>query len=113
MGNTRLYRLVQGKDLFSREAQYQETCENQFKLDYVEHLRSKETSAQTFFSDTEQNKIATAHKNALSSVVDEIQSTVIMNSQILQLSYSRSLYISKLKEQGFSCPQFSGKRLKQ
>ena len=103
-GPIQLYSLVQGQDLFAREAQYHASCENQFKLKYLKYQKSKEKANESLPLDIEQSQITTTHLNALTFVAHEIQSSVIQNNKIVQLSYLQSQCILKLKENGFSFP---------
>ena len=69
IGDTQLQQLVQGQDLFAREAQYNESCENQFKLNY---LNMKRLVNYFLLIQNYHCRISTAYQNALTFLVHEI-----------------------------------------
>ena len=46
IGDNQIFRLIQGQDLFKREAQDHAFCENQFKLNYLKYQKSKEKASE-------------------------------------------------------------------
>ena len=82
LGKNRIHRLVQGEDLFAREAQYHLSCRKSFNLDYHKYV----AKAQKHESDMEEGSLGNAHKIAFNAVLDAIQDRVIGKNEIIQLS---------------------------
>ena len=93
LGNRRLHRMVQGEDLFAREAHFHPSCRKSFNLKYVSYQRdtAKATSCDT--TDTEQDRKAAAHQKAFTAVLDFIQDCVFGQKKVVQLATLRLLYI--------------------
>ena len=104
----RLHRIVQGEDLFAREANFHPSCREAFHLDYLRH--SKYVSKCS--SETELDKLSFAYSKAFSTVIDFINEQVVQQNKVIQLSYLRSLYVEELEECGFSYPDFRGEKLR-
>ena len=75
MGDNRLFRKVQGQDLFVREAKYHSSCRKAFNLRYINHLPN--TNSKKEGPPTEQEQKTLAHQKALDVVIDYIQGSVI------------------------------------
>ena len=97
MGNGRLHRLVQGEDLFAREAQYHPSCHNAFKLQYVSHCRHFKAGAARCECDTEQQRKVASYLKAFNIVLDFIQHRVVEQNEVVELSSLRLLYIQELE----------------
>ena len=112
MGNGRLYRLVEGEDLFAREAQYHPSCHNAFKLQYVSHCRPIKAEAARCECDTEQQRKVAAHLKAFNIVLDFIQHRVVEQNEVVELSSLRLLYIQELESTDFPNPDYRSEKLK-
>ena len=97
MGNERLHRLVQGEDLFAREAQYHPSCHNAFKQQYVSHCRHFKAEAARCECDTEQQRKVASYLKAFNIVLDFIQHRVVEQNEVVELSSLRLLYIQELE----------------
>ena len=101
MGRGHLHRLVQGEDLFAREAQYQPSCHNAFKLQYVSHCGRIRAEAARCECDTEQQRKVAAHLKVFNIVLDFIQQRVVEQNEVVELSSLRLLYIQEFESTDF------------
>jgi len=111
LGNNRLYRMVQGEDLFATEAQFHHSCRKLFNLKYANHLRDTAKAANHNL-DTEQARKAVAHQKAFTIVLDFIQDRVIRQKEVVQLASLRLLYIQELERNEFPNPEYRSEKLK-
>lgn len=111
LGNLHLHRMVQGEDLFAREAQFHQTCRRSFNLKYAKHMHDT-AQATNRAIDTDQDCKSDAHQNAFSAVLDLIQERVIEQNEVVRLASLRLLYIQELERYGFPNPNFRGEKLK-
>ena len=100
LGYSSLYRMVQGEDLFAREAKFHQSCRKSFNLKYINHQRHK-AQATNRAGDTQHDHKAVAHLKAFNVVLDFIQDRVIGQKEVVQLSSLRLLYIQELENSGF------------
>lgn len=110
MGDNRLFRKVQGQDLFAREAKYHSSCRKAFNLRYINHLR--DTNCKKEGPPTEQEQKTLAHQKALDVVIDYIQESVIAQEEIVELRALRLLYVKELDKNGFPSPDYRSENLK-
>ena len=103
--------MVQGEDLFAREAQFHQSCRKSFNLKYVNHLRNTARAAKNA-SDTDQLHKAAAHLKSFTAVLDFIQNQVIGQNEVVQLASLRLLYIQELERNGFPNPEYRSEKLK-
>ncbi|CAH1773854.1 unnamed protein product [Owenia fusiformis] len=108
LGYNHLHRLVQGEDLFAREAQSHESCRNRFSLKYNTYKRKLCSTT----IDTEQDQKANAHMKAFTAVLSSIQNKVIEENEVVQLVSLRRLYIQELQKNGFPNSDYRGEKLK-
>jgi hypothetical protein len=101
--------MVQGEDLFAREANFHQSCSKSFNLKYVNHLRD---TARNHAIDTEQDLRSAAHLKAFTAVLDYIKDIVIEQKEVVQLASLRSLYVHELELNGFPNPDYRSERLK-
>lgn len=111
LGENRLYRMIQGQDLFASEAMYHPSCRHAFNSRYFNHLRSAER-AQHRSSISDQDRKTAAKEKALNAVLDYIQENVIVQKQVVQLAALRLLYIQEMEKNGFPIPEFRSENLK-
>jgi len=102
---TDLHRMVQGEDLFAREAQYHPSCRNEFNLQYLQHTNYIK-------SDTEQNRKVDAHSKAFNAVIDQIEEHVIRKNEVLELSTLRHCYVDELEKTKFPNPEYTSTHLR-
>lgn len=95
LGLHHLHRMVQGEDLFAKEANFHQSCRKSFNLKYANHLR-----------DTAQ---ATAQ--ATNCVTDTEQNRNRQN-KVVQLASLRLLYTQELERNGFPNPEYRSEKLK-
>ena len=107
----RLHRLVQGEDLFAREANFHQACRKAFNLKVINYTRDK-IRAESSSTKMEHDCKATAHKKAFAVVLDYIQDHVIGLHEVIQLATLRLLYIQELEKNGFPNPQYRAEKLK-
>ena len=112
LGESRLHRLVQGQDLFAREAQYHRSCRKTFNLRYINYLRDTERAKKCPTPLTEQDIEVTAHRKAFNVVLDFIQDTVICKGEVVLLVSLRDLYVQELERNGFSSQEYRSETLK-
>ena len=93
MGDNRLFRKVQGQDLFAREAKYHSPCRKAFNLRYINYLR--DTNNKKEVPPTEQEQKTLAHQKALDVVIDYIQESVIAKEEVVELRALRLGYMLK------------------
>ena len=110
LGDNRLFRKVQGQDLFAREAQYHSLCRKAFNLRYINHLR--DTNSRKEGPPTEQEQKTLAHQKALDVVIDYIQESVIAREEVVELRALRLLYVKELGKNGFPSPDYRSENLK-
>ena len=110
MGDNRLFRKVQGQDLFAREAKYHSSCRKAFNLRYINHLR--DTNSKKEGPPTEQEQKTVAHQKALDVVIDYIQESVIAQEEVVALRALRLLYVKELDKNGFPSPDYRSENLK-
>lgn len=111
LGLHQLHRLVQGEDLFAREANFHRSCHKSFNLKYTNHLR-KAALFESGGTDTEQNLKASAHLKAFTAVIQYIQDLVIEKNEVVQLASLRLQYIQELERKGFPNPGYRSEKLK-
>ena len=111
LGETRLHRLVQGQDLFAKEAQYHEKCYSSFKLRCVAHRRSQTVEIPPD-SESDQIRRAGVHRQALMKVMQYIQENVIQNNEVVQLSYLRGMYVQYCEYNNFPSREYESRSLK-
>jgi len=109
LGLHQLHRMVQGADLFAREAKCHRTCHISFNLKYTNHLRD---AAKSHVTDTEENHKASAHLKAFNAVLQNIQELVIEKNEVVQLASLRLGYIQELEINGFPNPGYRSEKLK-
>lgn len=117
LGLHRLHRMVQGEDLFAREANYHQSCRKSFDLNYANHKRLTSRGEALHTSPvhgetTGETPIAIAHQMAFNAVLDVIQDEVIGQKKIVQLSSLRLVYTQELERNGFPNPEYRGEKLK-
>uniref|UniRef100_UPI00358E3B67 uncharacterized protein n=1 Tax=Myxine glutinosa TaxID=7769 RepID=UPI00358E3B67 len=111
LGLHSLHRMVQGEDLFVREANFHNSCRKSFNLKYVNHLRDTgQTKNRTI--DTEQHRKAVAYLKAFTAVLDFIEDQVIRQNKVVQLAMLHLLYIQELERNGFPNPEYRSNKLK-
>jgi hypothetical protein len=103
--------MVQGEDLFAREANFHQSCRKSFNLKYVNHLQDTAQSMNRAI-DTEQERKAAVHLKAFTAVLDFIQDRVIGQKEVVQLALLRLLYIQELERNGFPNPEYRSEKLK-
>lgn len=109
LGNRRLYRMVQGEDLFARGAHFHQSCRKSFNLKYTNHIHDKKKAmTPAIFSDN----MSGAHQTAFRSVLTYVNDNVIGNNEVVKLSSLRLLYIGELEKAGYPNPNFRGENLK-
>lgn len=111
LGHSSLYRMVQGEDLFAREAQFHQSCRKAFNLKYFNH-QCHTAQATKRAVDTDQDRKAAAHLKAFNAVLDFIQDRVIGKMEIVRLASLRLLYIQELERSGFPNPEYRSEKLK-
>lgn len=89
LGLNDLHHMVQGEDLFTREARFHHSCRKAFNLKYINLLREKARAT----IETEQDRKAAAHLKAL-NVVDR----VIAQNEIVQVTSLRLLYLQEFEK---------------
>lgn len=110
LGQTRLYRQVQGQDLHAAEAQCHPSCRDRFRDTYRNHLMKKER-AKNQDQDTEQTHRAAAHVNAFDRVLQVLSKNVIDQNNIMQLSSLRLVYIEQLERNNYPNPSYQSEKL--
>lgn len=111
IGDHRLYGIVQGQDLFAREAQYHPSCRKVFHLKYLNSKR-RSARAQKSNSSTKEDPKAASHQRAFNVVLDFIQENVIGHEKVIELTLLRRLYVEELQKCGFPNPEFRAEKLK-
>lgn len=111
LGDNRLFRMVQGEDLFAREAHFHPSCRNKFNLKYLKLIESKST-LEADDDYVEQKSTLEAHQKAFSHVLDYIQQTVIQENDVVQLSSLVELYNQELTNSGMQNPDYKSYKLK-
>jgi hypothetical protein len=111
LGNIRLHRIVQGEDLFAREAHFHQSCRKSFNLKYVNHLRDTDKNT-SHASDTEHERLGLAYLKAFTAVLDFIQDQVIGQSEVVQLASLHLLYTQELERNGFPNPDYRSEKIK-
>ena len=111
LGMHHLHRMVQGEDLFAREANFHQSCRKTFNLKYTTHIRDAAQSTNRTM-DTDQDRKAAAHSNAFTVVVSFVQNVVIVQKEVVQLASLRHLYIEELERNGFPNPEYRSEKLK-
>lgn len=106
-----LHRMVQGEDLFAREANFHKSCRKSFNLKYVNHLRDTGQATNRAI-DTDQDRKAAAHMKAFTAVLDFIQDQVIEQKEVVQLASLRLHYVQELERNGFPNPEYRSEKLK-
>ncbi len=110
LGNIHLHRIVQGEDLFAREAQFHQTCRRSFNLKYDKHLPDT-AQATNRAIDTNQDCTSDAHQKAFSAVLDLIQERVIEQNEVVQLaSLHPSVYPRVWRDMVSPNPEFRGEK---
>uniref|UniRef100_A0ABM0MB20 Phospholipase B-like n=1 Tax=Saccoglossus kowalevskii TaxID=10224 RepID=A0ABM0MB20_SACKO len=98
VGNIRLHRMVQGEDLFAREANSHQSCRKSFNLQYVNDMRYKSQSSRYVYN-TEQGRITDAHLKSFNTVLVQLTSLCL-------------LYIQELERHGIANPAYRSEKLK-
>ena len=109
LGDNRLHRMVQGEDLFAKEAQFHQTCLKAFNLKYLKHCKKQGTNNS---QGADQDQKATAYEQSFSTVLEFLQEQVIEQKEVVQLSSLRLLFIKELEKNGFPNPEYRGEKLK-
>ena len=112
LGNNRLHRKVQGEDLFAREAQFHPSCRNSFSLKYINYLRDTARDLNCDKTETDQERKASAHRQAFAVVLDFIQDSVIGQKKVVLLASLRLIYIKELERNAFPNAEFRSEKLK-
>lgn len=77
--------MVQGEDLFAREANYHQSCRKSFDLNYANHKRLT-SRGEALDTSPGETPIAIAHQMPFNAVLDVIQDEVMGQRKIVQLS---------------------------
>ena len=77
LGNSRLHRKVQGKDLFAREVLFHPSCRKSFNLKYANYMHYTARATNCEKIDRDQDRKASAHLKAFTAVPDYIQDYII------------------------------------
>ena len=106
MCKMRLHRLVQGEDLFAREAKFHKTCLSSFKLDYLSHCR-KQIKEEECPSTSEQDPNTTAHEKAFDLVLHFLQKHVVTQKEVVLHTTIHKIYLQELQILGVVEPVYS------
>ena len=98
MGLVRLHRQVKNKDLFACEAKHHPSCFISFGTAFANYERGIRRAEGA--KDTEQACMSAAHEKAFISVLEHIQTHVVQQNEVLQLSSLCLLYVEELKLNG-------------
>ena len=113
LGEIRLFCLVQGQDLFTREAQFHQLCRNSFNLRYINHI-AKESNCELDpkTADSDEKRRAIAHNRAFTAVLNYVEKYVILKREVVELSTLRCIYVNELEKEGYPNPQYESRTLK-
>jgi len=109
MGLVRLHRQVKSKDLFACEAKHHPSCFKSFRTAFANYERG--TCRAEGAKDTEQACMSAAHEKAFVSVLKHIETQVVQQNEVLQLSSLRLLYIEELKSNGYENSNYRSEKL--
>ena len=109
MGLVRLHRQVKSKDLFACEAKHHPSCFKSFRTAFANYERG--TCRAEGAKDTEQACMSPAHEKAFISVLKHIETQVVQQNEVLQLSSLRLLYIEELKSNGYENSNYRSEKL--
>ena len=109
LGLVRLHRQVKDKDLFACEAKHHPSCFKSFRTAFANYERKIHKAKGS--KDTDYACISAAHENALSLVLGHIQTHVVQQNEVLQLSSLRLLYVEELKQHGYENPNYRSEKL--
>lgn len=105
MGLVRLHRQVKGKDLFACEAKHHPSCFKSFHTAFYNYECGIQRDKKA--KDTEQ----TAHEKAFVSVLEHIQTHVIHQKEVLELSSIRLFYVKQLTLNGHENSNYRSEKL--
>ena len=88
--------MVQGQDLFAREANLLQSCRKLFNMQYINHLNEKEGLV-----DKEQDGMTFAYHKALTVALDFIQDRVTRHNEVVHFTSLRFLDIQELERSGY------------
>lgn len=111
LGKMRLYRLVQGADLFAREAKFHQSCLSSFKLEHLAHVRAKSKDAESA-SESKLDPDKTAHMKAFGVVLHFISEHVIAQKEVVLLTTLHKIYLQELQIMGVVNPVYTSRNLK-
>lgn len=97
---------IRGHDLFACEAKFHRQCRIQYMQD-PEKWRSKDCDAKQ-----KQNSLEDAHSQAFLDVCNIIETEVLQDKHILQLSDLTQTYVDSLKKSNYSNPDYRNEKLK-
>uniref|UniRef100_UPI00358F9AD5 uncharacterized protein n=1 Tax=Myxine glutinosa TaxID=7769 RepID=UPI00358F9AD5 len=107
MGLYRLHRKVKNKDLFACEAKHHPSCFKAFRTAFYNYERAIHRAE----APKEQACMSAAHEKAFNSVLEHIQTQVIQQNKVLQLSSLRLLYVEELKLNGYENSNYRSEKL--
>ena len=105
LGNFRLYRKIEGVDLYAADAHFHEQCYHRFCSDYHNHQEKVNRRGTEY-------RIAAAHNAAYGVVKELLKTEVLDNLEVMPLTSLRDRYIVELDAQGVSNPDFRTSKLK-
>ena len=109
LGLVRLHRQVKDKDLFACEAKHHPSCFKSFRTAFANYeLKIHKAKGS---KDTDYACMSAAHEKALSLVLEHIQTHVVQQNEVLQLSSLRLLYVEELKQHGYEKANYRSEKL--
>ena len=106
LGNSQLFRKVQGKDLHATEAKCHPYCRDHLRDEFKNFKRNEKKSL-----DIENLTLAAAYEDAFQAVLDMIHREVLSEKGIVPLPSLRLLFVQKLEEAGYPNAEYRSEKL--
>ena len=97
------------RDLFAGEAKHHPSCLKSFRTAFANYERGMRRAEGP--KDTEHALLSAAHDKAFASVLEVIQTRIILQNEVLQLSSLRLTYIAELKKNGYENQNYRSEKI--
>jgi len=109
MGLDRLHRQVQNKYLFAVEAKHHTSCLRSFRTAFFNYERGIDRAERR--DDTEHARLSAAHEKALLAVLENIQTRIVQQNEVMRLTSLRLIYVDELKQTGYDNSNYRTEKL--
>ena len=109
MGLVKPHRQVKNRNLFAGEAKHHPSCLKSFRTTSANYERGMRRAEGP--KDTEHALLSAAHDKAVASVLELIQTRIILQNEVLQLSSLRLTYIAESKKNGYENQNYRSEKL--